>query len=1749
MSLRRALLTGVWIVFVGMATEAKGQVCGCLNCPGPLPPAGLDTCYFREFIINIKGATNDDLANPFQGICAVNVHFQHNYVWSLEMYLVSPGGDTLQLTGPALTAGYASSALSSWNISFIPDQYPANPDSGFEPTWSNDQLWEVFRKYTGQYHPAEGKLEDFDAGPVNGAWKILVKNCTEIESGNFIDFSIVFCDETGIDCSCQAYAGQFLGENPIHRCVNDPSLLLNLTPFYLAGPLDTNVYSYLFILSQAGLILSYSDTVNLSLMPAGNYEICGMAYRKDHQDSLILPDGQLTIYELKDTVFTNPPPFCGDITSTCLQVSISDPPVPVLIDTSLCAGRCYSIGENIYCETISKLDTIPSLSGCDSIISLNLTIHPAPITYIIDTICEGEFYNIGNFFYNQSGVYPQTLKVFDTGCDSIVVLDLTVVELEAKILPVPPISCLSPVIGLNALGSSGFPTDFEIAWSFTQGGNIVSGGDGLFPQVDAAGVYTLELTKTLSNGTICSSSASVTVTEDQTKPDLQGPNIMAFCEDSELILQNLPVSDIHNLSGSYSYFNTQPFVPSNSIPVPFYPSDGDSVWVYYTYGTCSDTFLLLLQASPKPFVTFIPSVHICNDDAGGIYNTLISFDTLILQSNVLGAWSNTENAPVSGQFPLINFQGVPGPISYTFSWSSFNAIAPCQNITSEIEIFVENCACPSVATLPPGPFCTDSKNVALSDYILTPESGSWTMVDVPAGSNPALLSGDSLFVQGKDAGTYRIEFKLNTTPPVGCPDTSVHSFVILTPPHADILPVDSVCNGSGSGLYPEYLHLPDLITSGDTTGTWTQITPGSIINQNDTLFFQNMPTGVYLWEYMTNTATAPCQEQVYSSAITVVDCICDTVSVVPFIELCNDQAVFSLASTILTSSSGSWQLVGIPAGSNPITISANSIQINGKDPGQYLLEFKIDNAKGGNCRSSDTLVLELVGQIGVMITSKDTVCNQSTNTGLFPTILNFDNLMLGGNAAGNWIALNQPGTSGSFPILSFNGVQPGSYDYLFVTNNATPPCANRSYPVSIVVLDCNCPEVRDTTLCLGSGNFLLDQLVSTSTFIHWTVVNVPSGGNAGILQGQTINSDIASEGTYQLRASWTNGLNSGCVDSQDIFISFVTPRQYQIQSDTLACSVPGPFGSQVISFDGLIIGDGQGGQWYDIDMSGASGVFPTLDFTGVGEGVYRFVYVLDMGNPCGIRMDTLTIQVTDCQCPPLTTPGTLFICESDSVISLESILPTSLGSWSMIDKPAGTNPAIIMNGNLLIHDKDSGFYRLRYQLNTAIDGCSDTAFLEIQLDRIAMAGDPIQGLVVCHDQTGVVLLTEWVNDSEPGGLWIPDAGNPGALTGLNAMTGALSMSGNNMPGQYTIYYIVSANGMCPADTAHLDLVVQELQKPNSGADQTLDCNNRVAVLNLLNPSVVSDHVVINWMSGGVSIGSGSSVTVTQADEYILELTDTLSGCTVRDSIHVFLGNEGPSEMEFSIQSPSCTGNNGSIVIAQVSGGVSPYLYAINGGPLSSDSVFTGLSEGFYFIRVEDVDGCQKDTIIEMKSDPIFSVHLGPDITVSEGALVTLNANIAGNVGQISNINWSPVVSSCTLCQNANGIFNETSAVWVIVVNTEGCQASDTIIINVIKEGLRYYAPTAISVNEDGINDRFTLYGNKQLEEIRYLRIFDRWGNLMFERNEFPPNDEFYGWDGRVEDKVVAPGVYVFSALIKMATGGERLLKGEVIVLR
>ena len=94
-----------------------------------------------------------------------------------------------------------------------------------------------------------------------------------------------------------------------------------------------------------------------------------------------------------------------------------------------------------------------------------------------------------------------------------------------------------------------------------------------------------------------------------------------------------------------------------------------------------------------------------------------------------------------------------------------------------------------------------------------------------------------------------------------------------------------------------------------------------------------------------------------------------------------------------------------------------------------------------------------------------------------------------------------------------------------------------------------------------------------------------------------------------------------------------------------------------------------------------------------------------------------------------------------------------------------------------------------------------------------------------------------------------------------------------------------------------------------------------------------------------------------------------------------------------------------------------------------------------------------------------------------------------------------------------------------------------------------YIPNAFSPNDDGQNDRFTIYGKPQLARVLSLQIFDRWGERVFDNKNFDLNDENAGWGGTFRGRLLEHAVFVYAALIRFADGEEELYKGDVTLIR
>ncbi|MBK7407548.1 MAG: gliding motility-associated C-terminal domain-containing protein [Saprospirales bacterium] len=83
-----------------------------------------------------------------------------------------------------------------------------------------------------------------------------------------------------------------------------------------------------------------------------------------------------------------------------------------------------------------------------------------------------------------------------------------------------------------------------------------------------------------------------------------------------------------------------------------------------------------------------------------------------------------------------------------------------------------------------------------------------------------------------------------------------------------------------------------------------------------------------------------------------------------------------------------------------------------------------------------------------------------------------------------------------------------------------------------------------------------------------------------------------------------------------------------------------------------------------------------------------------------------------------------------------------------------------------------------------------------------------------------------------------------------------------------------------------------------------------------------------------------------------------------------------------------------------------------------------------------------------------------------------------------------------------------------------------------------------------MNDRFVVGGNCEEYLIEKLLIFDRWGNQVFEQNDFCPSEEVYGWDGTIGGEKANPGIYAYLVVIEDKVTSTRCRrKGPLLIPR
>jgi gliding motility-associated-like protein len=77
----------------------------------------------------------------------------------------------------------------------------------------------------------------------------------------------------------------------------------------------------------------------------------------------------------------------------------------------------------------------------------------------------------------------------------------------------------------------------------------------------------------------------------------------------------------------------------------------------------------------------------------------------------------------------------------------------------------------------------------------------------------------------------------------------------------------------------------------------------------------------------------------------------------------------------------------------------------------------------------------------------------------------------------------------------------------------------------------------------------------------------------------------------------------------------------------------------------------------------------------------------------------------------------------------------------------------------------------------------------------------------------------------------------------------------------------------------------------------------------------------------------------------------------------------------------------------------------------------------------------------------------------------------------------------------------------------------------------------------------SIFGDISVKRVQSFRIFNRWGDPVFERVDFPLNDESMGWNGSVKGTAMPPDVYVFVAVVEFVDKKVLIFKGNVTLMR
>ena len=319
----------------------------------------------------------------------------------------------------------------------------------------------------------------------------------------------------------------------------------------------------------------------------------------------------------------------------------------------------------------------------------------------------------------------------------------------------------------------------------------------------------------------------------------------------------------------------------------------------------------------------------------------------------------------------------------------------------------------------------------------------------------------------------------------------------------------------------------------------------------------------------------------------------------------------------------------------------------------------------------------------------------------------------------------------------------------------------------------------------------------------------------------------------------------------------------------------------------------------------------------------------------------------------------------------------------------------------------------------------------------------------------------------------------------------------------------------------------------------------------------NDGAVEAIISGGTSPyifiwedeNSNTKVNSLSSGNYFLRIID-FNNCEFEDSVFI---DEPAEYLTSAVETKEVTcagGSDGEIVFID-SGGIPPYSHKILNDDFYAGDKLIGLKGGKYTVVTRDINGCT-DTLYNIfitEPEPLV-LDIGEDTLVNYGSIIRLDPAVENGTAPYE-YTWiipDGINVSCTDCPDPEIQVYYNLQVQLTITDSLGCTAEDMKNILVeLDKGI--FVPTAFIPSGNRQENRKLFVYGKSGTKVKVFKVYDRWGGMVYQRNDFEVNDESEGWDGTFRGEKLNSGVFSWYLEIENLDGTSQNFKGLVTLLR